>query len=150
MRSLKNQAERPALTNAGAHPDSASYSLAIGEVARRTGFAPSALRYYEALGLLGRVERHGGRRLYSTTTLDRLRLVRTARRAGFTLDEILGLLPALQLGRKQRSAARRAIAGKKIAELDETIATLASMRALLVKLLECECTGVERCDLLRD
>jgi len=150
MRTLQEHAGRPPLPSAEAHQQSVAPSRGIGEVARRTGLAPSALRYYESLGLLPGVERHHGRRLYSTAVLDRLAFVRAARRAGFTLGEIRRLLPALQLSGKTGSTARRAIAGRKLAELDEAIGTLASMRRLLIEALECDCPEIERCELLRD
>jgi MerR family redox-sensitive transcriptional activator SoxR len=150
MRTLREHAGRPPLPSAEADKQGIAPLNGIGEVARRTGLAPSALRYYEELGLLPGVARHHGRRLYSTAVIDRLAFVRAARRAGFTLGEIRRLLPVLELNGKAGSAARRAVAGRKLAELDEAISTLGSMRGLLIKALECNCREVERCELLRD
>src|SRR5438876_761099 len=62
--------------------------LSIGEVARRTGVKPSALRYYEQEGLLPRASRTGGRRRYGERDVRMVELLRFAQQAGFTLDEI--------------------------------------------------------------
>lgn len=73
--------------------------LTIGELARQVGVRPSALRYYEAEGLLepsGRTE--AGYRLYNPATADTLRLIQRARRLGFSLAEIRGLLVAWRDG----------------------------------------------------
>lgn len=62
--------------------------LDIGEVARRSGHAPSTLRYYEQKGLIQSNGRNGLRRTFSDTVLDRLALISLGRAAGFSLDEI--------------------------------------------------------------
>ena len=71
-------------------------SMSIGEVARRAGVKPSALRYYEGIGMLPSPERANGRRRYDgevlREVLDRLAVVRVAQQAGFTLSEIRTLL----------------------------------------------------------
>jgi DNA-binding transcriptional MerR regulator len=74
------------------HDDNAT--LAIGELARRAGTAPSALRYYERIGLLPAAERAGGKRHYPPSSAERLALVRLYQDAGFTLKEIRQLLAA--------------------------------------------------------
>lgn len=63
-------------------------SLDIAEVARRSGTKPSALRYYESLGIIAPDSRKGLRRQYDVSVLDRLALVSLGQRAGFTLQEI--------------------------------------------------------------
>jgi MerR family transcriptional regulator, redox-sensitive transcriptional activator SoxR len=71
-------------------------SMSIGEVARRAGVNPSALRYYEGIGMLPLPKRANGRRRYDgevlREVLDRLAVVRVAQQAGFTLSEIRTLL----------------------------------------------------------
>ena len=71
-------------------------SMSIGQVARQAGVRPSALRYYEDIGLLPRPERESGRRRYEgkvlREVLDRLAVVRVAQQAGFTITEIGVLL----------------------------------------------------------
>lgn len=118
--------------------------LPIGEVARRSGLRASAIRFYEERGLLPRVEREGGRRIYGEEVLDRLAVIELAKRSGFTLAEIRGLLVGLDRG---GSAALhwRAAAGPKLAALDRTIAEATRMRALLVALRDCACPGLADC-----
>jgi MerR family redox-sensitive transcriptional activator SoxR len=71
-------------------------SMSIGEVARSAGVRPSAMRYYEGVGLLPPPERENGRRRYDgevlREVLDRLAVVRVAQQAGFTISEIRTLL----------------------------------------------------------
>ncbi|HEX2211710.1 MAG TPA: MerR family transcriptional regulator, partial [Longimicrobium sp.] len=62
--------------------------LSIGEVARRTGVAASALRYWEDAGLLPAPRRVGGRRRYDADAVRRVEVLRSAQQAGFTLAEI--------------------------------------------------------------
>ena len=66
--------------------------LAIGEVARRAGIRPSALRYYESIGLLPAPRRVNGQRRYDERTVQLLKIVRLAQHAGFTVAEIQVLL----------------------------------------------------------
>lgn len=67
-------------------------TMQIGEVARRAGLSQSAIRYYEAEGLLPAPERTGGRRAFPSDVVDRLRVIRMARDLGFSLDDIRTLL----------------------------------------------------------
>jgi MerR family redox-sensitive transcriptional activator SoxR len=71
----------------------------IGELARRTGVATSALRYYERIGLLPLADRLGQRRQYPAVCVERVALIRLYQNAGFTLAEIGRLLAAMSLGR---------------------------------------------------
>lgn len=65
--------------------------LDIGEISARTGLKPSALRFYEAKGLVRPAGRHGLRRVYNAGTVERIALILSARKAGFTLSEIKDL-----------------------------------------------------------
>ena len=65
--------------------------LDIGEVAARTGLAPSALRFYEQRGLVAAAGRNGLRRTYRPDVFDRLALIACARQAGFGIAEIARL-----------------------------------------------------------
>jgi DNA-binding transcriptional MerR regulator len=68
--------------------------MKIGELAKETGLAPSRIRYYEALGLIGSVDRGlNGYRQYTRETGQILEIIVTAQQAGFSLDEIRNLLP---------------------------------------------------------
>ena len=62
--------------------------LTVGEIARRSGFAESAVRYYEKLGLLTAARTAGGQRRFERSTLRRLAFIRAARNVGLSLDEV--------------------------------------------------------------
>ena len=68
------------------------YKLDIAEVARKSGFSASALRYYEKRGLISSDGRHGLRRQYDDSVLPRLGLIALGQRAGYALDDIAQLL----------------------------------------------------------
>ncbi|MGC5015141.1 MerR family transcriptional regulator [Streptosporangium sp. DT93] len=97
--------------------------LDIGEVAERSGLAPSALRFYEKRGLIASSGRNGLRRTYRPDVLDRLALIACARGAGFTIAEISRFLVATpdDTGLRVRMA-------EKARELEEDIARLTLMR----------------------
>lgn len=107
--------------------------LAIGELARRTGTATSALRYYERIGLLPPGERAGGRRHYPASASDRVALVRLYQDAGFTLNEIRQLLAT---GMRSRRSWRR-LAERKVDELDARVAEAQRAKKLLEHALNC-------------
>ena len=107
--------------------------LAIGELARRTGSATSALRYYERIGLLPPAERAGGRRHYPPASAERIALIRLYHDAGFTLAEIRQLLAQ---GSRRRPTWTR-LAERKIDELDARIAEAQHARTLLEHALGC-------------
>jgi DNA-binding transcriptional MerR regulator len=108
-------------------------TLPIGELARRAGTAPSALRYYERIGLLPRAERAGGKRHYPPASAERLALIRLYQDAGFTLKEI-GQLLARGSGPRRRFTS---LAAPKIDELDARIAEAQRARDLLAHALNC-------------
>lgn len=66
--------------------------LDIGEVAGRSGFKPSALRYYEDVGLIASVSRHGLRRQFAPEVLLQLKLIALGKASGFSLEEIVVML----------------------------------------------------------
>jgi DNA-binding transcriptional MerR regulator len=105
----------------------------IGELARRTGVAPSALRYYELIGLLSPAGRAGQRRCYHEASAERVALIRLCRGAGFTLAEIGRLLAAWSRGRRDWTQ----LARLKLAELDARIADAQRAKELVEHALEC-------------
>jgi DNA-binding transcriptional MerR regulator len=117
-----------------------SAMLAIGEVAQRVGLRPSALRYYERLGLLPTPARDSGRRRYDDGVFVRLRVIAFARECGFSLREVRELFAG-----RPYSTAMRVLASRKLAEMQRTIARLHAMRALLKSALRCECLTLEQC-----
>jgi DNA-binding transcriptional MerR regulator len=105
----------------------------IGELARRTGAATSALRYYERIGLLSPAERAGGKRHYSASSAERVALIRLYQDAGFTLAEIGRLLASSGWDRRRFGD----LAERKIAELDARIADAQRAKKLISHALEC-------------
>jgi MerR family redox-sensitive transcriptional activator SoxR len=105
----------------------------IGELARRTGVATSALRYYERVGLLSPAGRVGQRRHYPPSSAERVALIRLYQDAGFTLAEIGRLLAAWSQGRR----AWDRLAERKISELDARIADAQRAKELITHALEC-------------
>src|SRR4051794_27805717 len=116
--------------------------LEIGEVARRAGIAPSALRYYESAGLMPSPQRRNGRRRYAPDAIQRLAVITAAQSCGFTLAEIRTLLDGFTPGTSAGDR-WRALAEVKLPELDEQIARLQQMKATLEMGLHCECLTFE-------
>jgi MerR family transcriptional regulator, redox-sensitive transcriptional activator SoxR len=118
--------------------------LPIGEVARQAGIRPSALRYYESIGLMPAPKRISGRRRYDESTVQMLRVVQLAQAAGFTVAEIQTLLHGF--APDTPPAARwRPLAQQKIAELDALIARVQQMKFILETGLNCGCLRLEDC-----
>lgn len=123
-------------------------SYSIGEVARRTGLSPSALRYYESIGVLPEPQRASGRRRYDQDALDRLAMVDVAQRAGLTLRETTTLLDGLGADAVP-STEWRELALAKLAEIDALIARARGMRKLLRNGLDCDCLALDDIDEFR-
>ena len=126
-------------------------SMSIGEVARSTGVRPSALRYYEGVGLLPLPERANGRRRYDgellREVLDRLAVVRVAKQAGFTISEIRTLLDGFSEDTPP-SERWRILARDKLPEVEALVERSLSMKDLLERGLRCECLRLEECSLV--
>ncbi|MGH8179295.1 MAG: MerR family transcriptional regulator [Steroidobacter sp.] len=120
--------------------------LSIGEVARRTGLRPSALRYYEESGILPAAARVSGQRRYNADVIRRVDLLRFAQQAGFTLDEIKTLFYGFG-AHTPLSARWRSLARKKVRELDELAERVRRMREALDLSLKCGCVRLEECSL---
>jgi MerR family redox-sensitive transcriptional activator SoxR len=118
--------------------------LSIGEVARRTGVAPSALRFYEESGVLPAARRVNGQRRYDEDLVDLVKVARFAQSVGFSLAEIRALLAGLERGAKLR-AQWRPLARAKIRELDAVIAKATQMKAAIEYGLGCGCIRIEDC-----
>lgn len=119
--------------------------MTIGSLATAAGVGVETVRYYQRRGLVGTPERggsglDGGVRRYDDGHLRRLRFIRQAQTAGFTLDQISELL-SLDAG--QDRARARELARTRIAALDAKIAELGEARAALLR-LEGDCSqGVD-------
>ena len=126
-------------------------SMSIGEVARRVGVRPSALRYYEGVGLLPPPERTNGRRCYDgevlREVLDRLAVVRVAQQAGFTISEIGTLLDGFSEDTPP-SERWRLLAEEKLPGVEALVERALGMKDLLERGLRCECLRLEECSLV--
>ena len=118
--------------------------LSIGEVARQAGLKTSAIRYYEEIGILPAAERMNGQRRYGPDTVERLEVVRFARAAGLSLDEIRVLFHGF--GADVPPSSRwQDVATRKLRELDEQAARIERMRRILEATLDCGCVTLEDC-----
>lgn len=118
--------------------------LDIGEVAAATGIRPSALRWYEEIGLIESVARHGLRRQFAPEVLLQLELVAVGRTAGFSLDEIAGMF-----GRNGAPDLPRALLREKADDLDRRIKELAALRDTLRHVADCPAPTHMECPTFR-
>lgn len=124
-----------------------STALRSGQVATAAGVNLQTLRYYERRGLLERPPRSlGGHRLYPPDTVRLLRVIKTAQRLGFTLDEVADLLDAVAVRRGRRPATGlQDRARAKLAEVDAKIADLATIRDTLAQAVAAGCDDPAAC-----
>ena len=119
--------------------------LTVGEVARRSGFAPSALRFYEREGLITATRTSGNQRRYERHVLRRLAFIRAARNIGLTLDEVRDALARLPRGRAPSRADWAAISRSWRSRLDEQIEALEKLRDGLESCIGCGCLSLQNC-----
>lgn len=106
--------------------------LTIGQLARRAGATAKAVRYYEALGLLGTARRAGNNyRVYDERSMDRLLFIRRAKLLGLTLDEIRELLEAAPGGCQQLQGEVEELVARKIRLCEQQIGELAALQQSL-------------------
>jgi MerR family redox-sensitive transcriptional activator SoxR len=118
--------------------------LGIGEVARRAGVRPSAIRYYEEVGLLAAPPRVGGKRRYDEDVFRCLANIEGAKRAGFTLGEMRSYFQCSRHG-DDAQACHRALVRRKLEEVEGALSRLLQTRDLLESVLRRECGSVEEC-----
>jgi MerR family redox-sensitive transcriptional activator SoxR len=123
--------------------------LFIGEVARRAGIRASAIRYYESIGLLPEPERISGRRRYPSQIVRTLSIIGAAQRAGLSLEDVRELLAASDAddGVSERL---RAIAQRKLPEIDALIERARLVRSWLEAAAECRCPTLDDCPLFEE
>jgi MerR family transcriptional regulator, redox-sensitive transcriptional activator SoxR len=121
--------------------------LTIGDVAHRSGFPPSALRYYEREGLLRTTRTSGGQRRYERSVLRRLAFIRAARTVGVGLDEVREGLDRLPDGRTPTKADWARLSRAWRGRLDEQIEALVALRDGLDSCIGCGCLSLQRCRL---
>lgn len=121
-------------------------AFSIGDVARRTGIRPSALRFYEEAGILPAPARVSGRRCYEPEAIRRIEVLRFAQQAGFTLEEIKTLFHGFGAG-TPLSARWHSLTRTKLVELDVLAKRIQRMRRALQIGLKCGCVRIEDCSL---
>ncbi|MCY7344263.1 MAG: redox-sensitive transcriptional activator SoxR [Pseudonocardia sp.] len=121
--------------------------LTIGDVAHRSGFPPSALRFYEREGLLRTTRTSGGQRRYERSTLRRLAFIRAARTVGVGLNEVREALDRLPYGRTPTKGDWTRLSRAWRARLDEQIVALVALRDGLDSCIGCGCLSLQRCRL---
>ena len=120
--------------------------LSIGDVGRVSGKTPSAIRYYESIGLLDEPVRVSGRRRYPAEVVQSLAVIDTGQRAGLTLDDIRLLLRASadDAGAVEQL---REVAERRLPVLREAIARAEVVREWLEQAADCCCPTLETCPL---
>jgi MerR family redox-sensitive transcriptional activator SoxR len=123
----------------------AEASMTMSEVARRSGFAPSALRYYEGESLITAQRSEGGQRRYERNVLRRLAFIRAARHIGLSLDEIRDALSELPRSRTPTRADWAKISRSWRQRLDSQIEALVAVRDGLDSCIGCGCLSLKTC-----
>jgi MerR family transcriptional regulator, redox-sensitive transcriptional activator SoxR len=121
--------------------------VTIGELSARSGVPPSALRFYEAQGLIKAVRTSGNQRRFARPTLRRIAFIRTAQRVGLSLDEIKAALDTLPDNRTPNKADWARLSRGWQPRLDEQIARLEKLRDKLTSCIGCGCLSLKTCAL---
>jgi MerR family redox-sensitive transcriptional activator SoxR len=121
--------------------------LTIGALSERTGVAPSALRYYEAEGLISSSRSSGGQRRFARETLRRVSFIRVAQQVGLTLDEIQAALASLPDNRTPTKADWERLSTAWRPRIDNQIAVLERLRDRLTGCIGCGCLSLKICRL---
>jgi MerR family redox-sensitive transcriptional activator SoxR len=121
--------------------------LTIGEMSDRTGVAPSALRFYEAEGLIATTRSSGGQRRYLRSTLRRVAFIRVAQRVGLSLEEIREAMAGLPSSRTPTKSDWARLSASWRPRLDEQIAVLERLRDELSSCIGCGCLSLRSCTL---
>ena len=122
--------------------------LSIGEVAQRSGVAPSALRFYEHRGLIASTRTDGNQRRYDRAVLRRIALIQAGRAAGISLAEIRAALAGLPTSRTPNRRDWERLSSRWRNDLDARIETLQALRERLTTCIGCGCLSIDRCELL--
>jgi MerR family redox-sensitive transcriptional activator SoxR len=121
--------------------------ISIGELAARSGVATSALRFYEAEGLIAAERTGGNHRLFARATLRRVAFIRAAKQVGLSLDEIRAALASLPAERTPTKADWERLSRVWKTRLDEQIGLLERLRDDLTGCIGCGCLSLRSCRL---
>jgi MerR family redox-sensitive transcriptional activator SoxR len=126
----------------------AASELTIGEVSARSGVAPSALRFYEAEGLISAGRTDGNQRRYDRSMLRRIAFIQAGRAAGIPLERIHAALETLPKDRSPNTRDWQRLSRSWREDLDRRIATLEALRGRLTTCIGCGCLSLTKCALL--
>ena len=126
----------------------AQSELTIGEVTARSGVASSALRFYEAQGLIAASRTSGNQRRYERAVLRRVALIKAGRAAGIPLERIRAALATLPAERTPTRRDWERLSRGWRDDLDTRIATLEALRLRLTTCIGCGCLSIDACELL--
>lgn len=121
--------------------------LTVGEVADRSGVATSALRFYEAEGLIRSNRTRAGHRRYPRAVIRRVAFIVFAQKVGFTLQEIKAELAKLPQNRAPEHTEWARLSEAWTSRIDHRIAELKRLRNSLTACIGCGCLSMERCHL---
>jgi len=119
--------------------------LTVSEVAERSGFAPSAIRFYERTGLIAATRTAGNQRRFERNVLRRLAFIRAARNVGLTLDEVKTALDVLPGSRTPTRADWGRLSKQWRERIEDQIAGLVALRDGLESCIGCGCLSMKRC-----
>lgn len=124
------------------------WELTIGEIAARSGVAPSALRFYERAGLISSQRTSGNQRRFARAVLRRIAFIQAGKAAGIPLADINRALDTLPTDRvpTRRDWDRLSRAWRD--DLERRIAALEALRTRLTTCIGCGCLSIDRCALL--
>jgi MerR family redox-sensitive transcriptional activator SoxR len=122
--------------------------LSIGEIAARSGVAPSALRFYEREGLIGSARTPGNQRRYERAVLRRIAFIQAGRAAGIPLEHIGAALAQLPATRSPTRRDWERLSKSWRDDLEARIATLQALRDRLTTCIGCGCLSIDKCELL--
>jgi MerR family transcriptional regulator, redox-sensitive transcriptional activator SoxR len=118
--------------------------LTISDVTRQVGLRPSAIRYYEQIGVLPRPQRVSGQRRYDDAALYRLATLQRARQIGFTLDEVRKLFFGFRNGTPPSERWRK-LSQQKLGELEQLVHSIKVIQLALQNQGKCGCASLEEC-----
>ncbi len=121
--------------------------IEIGELARRSGVAVSALRFYEERGLIEALRSPGNRRRFPRSTMRKVALIRAAQAIGLPLSAVASALAGLPHGRAPTKADWEALSSGWATLLDQRIAAMMRLRQALGSCIGCGCLSLDTCSL---
>ena len=122
--------------------------LTIGEMSERTGVAPSALRFYEAEGLIHATRSDGGQRRYAREMIRRVSFIRVAKQVGLSLEEIGTAMASLPDSRTPTRRDWERLSSEWRPRIEHQIGVLERLRDRLTGCIGCGCLSMQACKLL--